>query len=109
MKHPGVAILFLFLVLMSLFSGCMNTSPSGHEKTHDPRLIGSWQNNRTFEILEFKADGTYTVTEGELAEWYTESGGRLWMFGTAYTYTLADRDTLLNITEQVYTRTYHRL
>ncbi len=116
MKHIKVAALFFFFILSGILSGCTNTPSEKNEtddhlneKTYDPLLPGQWKNPGTLEILEFKADGTYTLSEAEEATWYTESGGRLWMFGTPYTYALSENDTVLSITEQGFTRIYQRI
>jgi len=107
MKRFYVVVLFLFFFLCCILSGCTNAPPE--VLGHDSRLIGEWKNERTLEVLEFNTDGTYTVTEAEMADWSTASGGKLWMYGTAYTYALLENDTILTITEDIYTRTYHRL
>jgi hypothetical protein len=85
------------------------TEDNLNEKTYDGLLIGQWKNPHTLEILEFKTDGTYTLSEAEEATWYTASGGRLWMFGTPYTYALSENNTVLSITEQGFTRVYQRV
>jgi hypothetical protein len=106
MKNSQVAVLFLFLVFGSLLSGCNSTSP---EENTDSRFIGQWKNQRTSEILEFKDDGTYTITEKEEADWYTEPGSKIWMDGTTYSYTFSENDSILSLTESGYTRTYQKL
>jgi len=107
MKRFDVVVLVLFFFLCCILSGCTNTPPE--DQSHDSRLIGEWRNERTLEVLQFNTDGTYTITEAEEADWSTASGGRLWMYGTAYTYALLENNTILTITEDTYTRTYHRL
>jgi hypothetical protein len=107
MKRFDVVVLVLFFILCCILSGCTTTPPE--VENHDSRLIGEWRNERTLEVLAFNADGTYTITEAELANWSTAPGGKLWMYGTAYTYALLENNTILTITEDIYTRTYHRL
>jgi hypothetical protein len=107
-KTFKVAILFLFLILSTLLSGCNSKSPEENQNT-DSRFIGQWKNQRTSEILEFKDDGTYTITEKEEADWYTEPGGTIWMDGTAYSYSFSENDTVLSLTESGYTRIYQKL
>ena len=116
MKRFEVAALFFLFILSAILSGCTSTPSENNQTddqtndhTYDSLLIGQWRNPRTLEILEFNVDGTYTITEAEEADWSTASGGRLWMYGTAYTYALLENDTILTITEDVYTRTFHRL
>jgi hypothetical protein len=108
MKEYGAIILILFFFLGCILGGCTSTTPPTVE-THDSRLIGNWQETHTKEILSFRADGTYTITEAELANWSTAPGGKLWMYGTLYTYALLENNTVLNISEDSYTRTYHRV
>lgn len=107
MDPSKVAAFFLFLLLAVLLCGC--TSPPPADETYDSRLIGQWRNTRTSEILEFYADGIYTITEKEMANWSTEPGGKLWMDGTLYSYNLSENDSLLSTTESGYTRTYRRI
>jgi|GEM_PF-3162178 hypothetical protein len=116
MKRFEVATLFLFIILCGILSGCTNTPSEKNEtdnqtpeKTYDSRLIGQWRNPRTLEILDFQANGIYSITEAEMEEWYTLPGGKLNMFGTMYTYSLSENDTVLSITEPGYTRTWNRL
>ena len=115
MKRFEVAVVFLFFISCGILSGCTSTPENTqtddqtNNQTFDSRLIGQWRNPRTQEILEFKADGTYTITEAEMANWSTAPGGKLWMFGTPYTYTLSENNTLLSITEPGFTRTYNRI
>jgi hypothetical protein len=116
MKRFEVAVLFLFFILCGVLSGCTSTTPDNNqtdgqtpEKTYDPLLIGLWRNPRTLEILEFGADGIYSITEAEMEEWYTQPGGKLWMYGTEYTYSLSENNTVLSITEPGYTRTFKRI
>lgn len=107
MKPSKVAAFFLLITLSVLLCGCISSSPE--DETYDSRLIDQWRNERTSEILEFYADGTYTITEKEMANWSTEPGGKLWMYGTLCSYTLSENDMLLSITESGYTRTYRRI
>lgn len=107
MKPSKVAVFFLFLLLSILLCGCTSGPPE--DETYDSRLIGQWRNERTSEILEFFANGIYTITEKEMANWSTASGGKLWMDGTLYSYSLSENDTVLSTTESGYTRTYRRI
>lgn len=107
MKRFKVAAFFLFLWLGVLLCGC--TSTPSVDETQDSRLLGQWRNERTSEILEFYADGTYTITEKEMANWSTEPGGNLWMYGTLCSYSLSENETKLSITESGYTRTYRKI
>jgi len=116
MKRFDVAALFLLIILCGTLSGCTNapsekneTDNQTPEKTYDSRLIGLWRNPRTLEILDFQADGIYSITEAEMEDWYTQPGGILWMYGTRYTYTLSENNTVLSITEPGYTRTWNRI
>jgi hypothetical protein len=108
MKRFEVAALFFFFILSGVLSGC-TSPPPGEDTTHDSLLIGQWRNPRTLEILVFSADGTYTITEGEYANWSTEPGGVLWMFGTQYTYSFSENNTVLSISEPGYTRTFQKI
>lgn len=107
MKQSKVAVFFLFFFFGLLLCGCLGTPPE--DEAQDSRLIGQWRNTRTSEILEFFADGTYTITEKEMANWSTEAGGKLWMYGTLCAYSLSENETMLSITESEYTRTYQRI
>lgn len=116
MKRVEVVVLFLFLIFGVVLSGCTSTPPKDNEtdggtneKTYDSRLIGLWRNPRTLEILEFMSDGIYSITEAEMEEWYTQPGGILWMYGTQYSYSLSENDTILSITEPGYTRTFQKI
>lgn len=111
MKRFEVAALFFFFVLSGILSGCTSTPPDNHTDgtTLDSLLIGEWRNPRTLEILVFMEDGTYTISEGEYANWSTGSGGILWMYGTQYTYSLSENNTILSITEPGYTRTFEKI
>jgi hypothetical protein len=107
MKMYGALVLVLFFFLGGILSGCTTTPPE--VQGHDSRLIGEWRADRTMEVLIFNNDGTYTISEGETANWSTASGGKLWMFGTLYSYALLENNTVLTITQSEYTRTYRRL
>jgi hypothetical protein len=116
MKRFEVAALFFLFILSAILSGCTSTPSENNqtdgqtpEKTYDSLLIGPWRNPRTLEILEFNADGTYTITEAEMADWYTQPGGILWMYGTQFTYSFSENNTVLSISEPGYTRTFHRI
>jgi hypothetical protein len=116
MKRIEVAALFLFFLLGSILCGCTSTPPKDNEtngptdgKFYDSRLIGLWKNPRTMEILEFGADGIYSISEAEMENWYTLPGGILWMYGTNYTYSFSQNNTVLSITEPGYTRTWNRI
>jgi len=117
MKRFEVAVLFLFVIFCGILSGCTSTPTDKNqtddqtpEKTYDSLLIGQWRNPRTLEILYFGSDGIYSITEAEDAEeWYTQSGGKLWMYGTMYTYALSENNTVLSITEPGYTQTWQRI
>jgi len=107
MKQYGAFVLVLFFFLSGFLSGCTETPPE--VPGHDSRLIGEWRSEPSGEALIFRNDGTYTISEGETANWSTSSGGKLWMFGTQYSYALLENDTILTITQSGYTRTYRRL
>jgi hypothetical protein len=121
MKRAEVVVLFLFIFLGSVLSGCTNTPPKDNEtdggtngKFYDSQLIGLWRNPRTLEVLEFRPDGIYSITEAEMEEWYTQPGGILWMYGTQYTYSFSENNTVLGITEVIngepgYTRTFQKI
>ncbi len=116
MKRIEVAVLFLFFLLGSILSGCNSTPPKDNEtdgqtdeKFYDSRLIGLWKNPRTMEILEFGADGIYSISEAETEDWYTQPGGILWMYGKNYTYSFSQNETVLSITELGYTQTWNRI
>jgi hypothetical protein len=113
MKRIEVAIFFLFLLLSGIFCGCTTTpsdkNQTSDQKTYDSRLIGQWLNPRTREVLSFRADGVYTLSEAETETWYTQAGGKLWMFGTEYTYSFSENNTILSITEPGFTRNYERI
>jgi hypothetical protein len=116
MKRFEVAALFFLFVLSAILSGCTSTPPKNNQTddqtnvhTYDSLLIGLWRNPRTLEILEFMSDGTYSITEAEEADWYTQPGGILWMYGTQYTYSFSENNTVLSISEPGFTRTFQRI
>lgn len=100
MKQSICVVLFLFFFFVCILSGCTDTSSESHP--YDSRLIGQWKNEKSLEVLEFFPDGTYFITEAEMEDWYTEPGGRLWMYGTLYSYTLSENNMMLNITGDGY-------
>jgi hypothetical protein len=108
MRRFGLLILVLFFIITIYLSGCTETP----EETHglDMRLVGEWQNQKiSSDILTFYGDGTYTVAEGEMANWSTASGGKLWMYGTLYAYAISENGTILTLTQESFTKTYRRL
>ena len=107
MKQSNIVVLSLFFFLGCFLSGCTDTLPESHP--YDSRLIGQWRNERSLEVLEFYPDGTYFISEAEMEEWLTEPGGRLWMYGTLYSYTLSANNTVLNITGDEHTRTFRKI
>jgi hypothetical protein len=116
MKKFEVVVLFFFLSLSGVLSGCTSnpsennqTDDQTPQKTYDSLLIGQWRNPRTLEILDFTPDGIYSITEAEMEEWYTQPGGILWMYGTQYTYSFGENNTMLYITEPGYTRTFQKI
>ena len=112
MKRYDIFVIILFFFFCSLITGCINNSTDNHgddEDGHDSRLIGEWRNQESLEILEFRADGMYTITEAEMANWSTEPDGKLWMYGSLYSYTLSDNNTVLNIVGQGYSWTFKKI
>jgi hypothetical protein len=107
MKRFDVVILILLFFLGILVTGCTQTPPE--DEKYDSRLIGDWLNNRTKEVLTFENNGIYSITEAEMANWSTAEGGKLWMYGTLYSYALSENNTILRITGDGYTRIYKKI
>ena len=108
MKKFSILVLILFFMVTGYLTGCTETPEENHGL--DSRLIGEWQNQEMpSDILTFYSDGTYNVAEGETANWSTAAGGKLWMYGTFYSYALLENDTILTLTQESFTRTYRRI
>ena len=94
----------ILLMVVVCLSGCQEkTSDGGNQKQLDSRLFGSWKNGN---FLTFYDDGTYQVMDGEMAEWYVDDNGSLWMYGTIYIYELSENNIHLTLIRDSYSTFY---
>jgi hypothetical protein len=108
MQKCGVLVLILFFMVTGYLTGCTETPEEIHDL--DTQLVGAWQNQgMSSDILTIYSDGTYNIAEGETANWSTTAEGKLWIFGTVYSYSLQENDTILTLTQESFTKTYRRI